>query len=295
MLATRRLPQLCPSRIRPFTAYRGLTMATKPTILRYQHDAKTLVLKSTIQSILPITDLSEDDRFLFKTAKPDTDSILITAETVFHPQGGGQPTDEGTMSSSDTQFKVKNVRLSTDGTGRVMHCGEYTSGSPFTSGQEVELSVDAEKRLLYSRLHTAGHVLGVAVRHLLEKEVEGFDELKANHFPDSASCEFQGLIDGKHKAAIQAKVDEYVAKAAPVEVEFWSEEDFKANAMVAMMPDKSFLPPGETKFRVVRLKGLETYPCGGTHVDSTDLCGQTTVKKVSRNKGTSRVSYTVVA
>jgi Ser-tRNA(Ala) deacylase AlaX len=32
---------------------------------------------------------------------------------------------------------------------------------------------------------------------------------------------------------------------------------------------------------------------GGTHVDTTDLCGKTNVKKISRSKGTSRVSYNV--
>jgi Ser-tRNA(Ala) deacylase AlaX len=54
------------------------------------------------------------------------------------------------------------------------------------------------------------------------------------------------------------------------------------------------LGPGQDKFRVVRIVGAEVYPCGGTHVDSTDLCGGTVVKKISRSKGNSRVSYAVV-
>jgi Ser-tRNA(Ala) deacylase AlaX len=47
----------------------------------------------------------------------------------------------------------------------------------------------------------------------------------------------------------------------------------------------------DEKFRVVRIVGAETYPCGGTHVDRTKLCGKTNVRKISRAKGMSKVSY----
>jgi len=52
------------------------------------------------------------------------------------------------------------------------------------------------------------------------------------------------------------------------------------------------LEEGE-KWRVVEIVGAEVYPCGGTHVDTTKACGETKVKKISRSKGTSRVSYVV--
>ena len=123
-------------------------------------------------------------------------------------------------------------------------------------------------------------------------EVEGFDELKASHFPDAASCEFAGLIEGKWKDAIQKKVDEYVNDDLPVEIEWWSEDDFKKNGLERLITDNPNVAAGE-KFRVVKIVGADTYPCGGTHVDSTAGCGKTTVRKISRSKGTSRVSYAV--
>jgi Ser-tRNA(Ala) deacylase AlaX len=218
--------------------------------------------------------------------------------TIFNPQGGGQPSDEGTITgplpadgTSTSVFQVSTVRMDAVNDGQVLHFGRF-KGPLFKSGDTVEQSIDVEKRLLYSRLHTAGHVLGSAVRHLLETEVPGFDELKASHFPDSASCEFRGLIEGKWKEPIQQRLDEYVARAMPVEIDFWDEEDFRKNDLERLIPDRSLAPPGG-KFRVVRLVGAETYPCGGTHVDSTDQCGDPKVKKISRSKGISRVSYTV--
>ena len=151
--------------------------------------------------------------------------------------------------------------------------------------------LDMEKRNLYSRLHTAGHVLGAAVRHLLQDSVPDFDELKASHDPVSASCEFRGLIDGKHKTAIQERVDSYIAHDMTIEVEFWTWEQFDENG-VSNRPDRE-MANEEGKFRVVRIQGCEVYPCGGTHVKSTGECGKTTVKKITRSKGTSRVSYSV--
>jgi len=261
------------------------------TYLAFQQDAKLHKLPTKVTAIHAFSSLEEANRGLFKQGT-DQDHVVVTEKTIFHPQGGGQPSDVGTMTGpSGETFDVQAVRMDAVQDGQVLHFGRFAS-NPFKSDDTVEQAIDVEKRLLYSRLHTAGHVLGAAVRHLLEKEVEGFDELKASHFPDSAACEFAGLIEGRWKDPVQKKVDEYVAAAMPVEIDWWDEGDFKKHGLERLIPDRSLAPPGE-KFRVVNIVGAEVYPCGGTHVDTTDLCGPTKVKKISRSKGTSRVSYTV--
>ncbi|KAI2792219.1 hypothetical protein POX_b02256 [Penicillium oxalicum] len=288
-----------------------------PTYLAYQHDAKLLQLETTIQSIQPISALHEINQSLFKTAQED-DYIIVTKETIFHPQGGGQPSDEGyiflanptttstssspsppSLNDADAIFQVLSARMDATNNGQVLHLIRPTStstnpSSPPPPNTPIIQKVDAAKRLLYSRLHTAGHVLGSAVRHLLESQVPDFDELKASHFPDSASCEFRGSIGGEWKEAIQTRVNEYIARGMPVEIEFWDEADFTREGLEHLRPDRSLLALGEEKFRVVRIVGAEVYPCGGTHVETTDRCGETVVKKISRSKGNSRVSYAVV-
>ncbi|KAL2105509.1 hypothetical protein VUR80DRAFT_8247 [Thermomyces stellatus] len=267
------------------------------TYLAYQHNAKLHTLQTIVTSVRPFAALEEASRLLFKQAADGDDAhVVVTEQTIFHPQGGGQPSDTGTITSpaSGATFAVSAVRKDVVRDGQVLHLGRFSpAGATFREGESVEQAIDVEKRLLHSRLHTAGHVLGAAVRHLCEGEVEGFDELKASHFPDSASCEFQGLIEGKWKEPIQAKVDEYIAAKMPVEIEWWDADEFRRRGLERLIPDESLVPEGE-KIRVVNIVGAEVYPCGGTHVDSTDLCGETKVKKISRNKGQSRVSYTVV-
>jgi Ser-tRNA(Ala) deacylase AlaX len=266
------------------------------THLAFQHDGSLHTLETTVKSIHTISDLAPENRSLFKDAKDD-DYVVITPQTVFHPQGGGQPSDTGTISTSNITFNVISVRMDSLINGQVLHYGRFaTLGSIFKKGETVMQTIDSEKRLLYSKYHTAGHVLGSAVRHLLEKEVPNFDELKASHFPDSAACEFQGSIDGKWKPEIQKKVDEYIAAAMPIEIEWWDEEDFKKEGLERLIPQERMggMEEGE-KWRIVRIKGAECYPCGGTHVGTSEECGKTTVKKIARSKGNSRVSYSVAA
>ncbi|KAB8070968.1 threonyl/alanyl tRNA synthetase [Aspergillus leporis] len=264
------------------------------TFLTYQHDANLHTLQTTVTAIQPYTSLKESNRQLFKEGGEEY-YVIITEATIFHPQGGGQPSDIGVLEGpSGTTFTVSSVRMDTVQEGQVLHLGRFeTQSSPiFTVGETVEQKIDVEKRLLYSRLHTAGHVLGAAVRHLLEHEIENFDELKASHFPDSAACEFQGLIEGKWKVPIQNEVDKYVASKAEVRVEWWGDDDFRAKGLGRLIPDRRLVPEGE-KSRVVNIGGLEAYPCGGTHVDTTDQCGPVTVRKITRKVGNSRVSYAV--
>ncbi|KAI5864864.1 ThrRS/AlaRS common domain-containing protein [Durotheca rogersii] len=263
------------------------------TFLAFQHNAKLHSLPAVVTAVRSVAVLEEANRGLFKQAADDN-HVVVTDKTIFHPQGGGQPSDVGVMTSADgASFDVAMVRMSAVNDGEVLHYGRFTNpASIFKPGDVVTHTIDSERRNLYSRYHTAGHVLGAAVRHLLAKQIANFDELKASHFPDSAACEFQGLIEGKWKDAIQARVDEYVGRDMPVEIDWWDEGDFRDNGLERLIPDRKAMGMADDeKFRVVKIVGAEVYPCGGTHVDSTELCGRTSVKKISRAKGTSRVSY----
>ncbi|OJJ42291.1 hypothetical protein ASPZODRAFT_137375 [Penicilliopsis zonata CBS 506.65] len=246
------------------------------------HNSNLYSLEATVLAVFSFT---EDG--LFKDGTPNH-HIVVTDKTIFHPQGGGQPSDEGVMKAEYAVFTVTSVRMRDD---KVLHLGIFTDQRIFSAGDTIIQNIDIDKRILYSRYHTAGHVLGSAVRSLLENEIEGFDELKASHFPDSASCEFRGAIEGKYKPDIQKKVDEVIAAKLPVRIEWWDESDFISNDLQRLIPRK--LSPGE-KLRVVNIVGAEVYPCGGTHVETTDLCGPVAVRKIARKSGVSKVSYTVM-
>jgi Ser-tRNA(Ala) deacylase AlaX len=278
---------------------------TEPTQLIYQRDGERLLHRAKILSIVPVSELTTPDQALIKDAS-EIEHAVITDSTVFHVQGGGQPSDTGTMTPSsssnaaaakaDSTFEVKSVRQPAQGS-QILHFGRFipadgTTPARFDAGEEVQQHVDAEKRNLHSRLHTAGHVLSLAIHALCREGVlPPLTESKASHYPDSAAVVFNGTIEGKHKDAIQAKADEFLRSARPVKIHWWPMEELLEKCHGTS--EGFALPEGETMGRVVEMEGLGSYPCGGTHVQDCSQVGKIEVKKISRSKGTSKVSYRV--
>ncbi|OBT71881.1 hypothetical protein VF21_10569 [Pseudogymnoascus sp. 05NY08] len=262
------------------------------TKLVYQQDGEQLLHTTKILSIVPISALTEPDQALVKGSS-DIEHAVITESTIFYVQGGGQPSDTGIMAKANSSFEVQSVRQPAQGS-QMLHLGRFipAGATIFDAGEEIEQHVDAEKRHLHSRLHTAGHILGLAINALCREGVlPPLTESKASHYPDSAAVEFGGLIEGKHKDAIQAKTDEFVRSAKPVKIHWWSMEELLEKC--SGVTEGFELPEGEVMGRVVEMEGLGSYPCGGTHVQDCSQVGKIEVKKISRSKGISRVSYRV--
>src|SRR5690606_14249257 len=96
------------------------------TYLAYQHDAKLYTLQTLVIGLHPFSELEEANRLLFKQATDD-DHVLVTEKTIFHPQGGGQPSDVGTMAHpSGTSFGVSAVRMDVVRDGQVLHVGRFS-------------------------------------------------------------------------------------------------------------------------------------------------------------------------
>lgn len=267
------------------------------TKLVYQTNGDLRHYVSKIISCYPVTTLPETDQALVKDPQ-DEDHVVVTEETIFYVQGGGQPTDTGNIEAlpeeeANGTFEVTSVRHPSKG-GHILHFGRFQppNSKPFSPGQYIKQAIDADKRDLYSRLHTAGHILGLAISHLSREGVlPPLTESKASHYPDSAAVEFGGLIDGKFKEIIQQRTDEFVRQAKAVNIYWWTLEDLRRRCVGA---EDFVLPEGEELGRVVEVDGLGSYPCGGTHVSDSSKVGKIEVKKISRSKGVSRISYKVL-
>ncbi|GKT59916.1 alanyl-tRNA synthetase [Colletotrichum tofieldiae] len=146
---------------------------------------------------------------------------------------------DAAAAKADSTFEVKVI----------LHFGRFIpvdgAVARFDAGEELQQHVDAEKRNLHSRLHTAGHVMSLAI-HALCREVvlPPLTESKASHYPDSAAVVFNGTIEGKHKDVIQAKTDEFVRSARPVRIHWWPMEQLLERCHGTS--EGFVLPEGET-------------------------------------------------
>ena len=281
------------------------TMATEaqnaPTRLVYQYDEGIREHSTSIRSSQLFSALPPEEQSLYKEGDDKTYALELE-ETIFYVQGGGQQCDTGSIAgngSEEQNFRVHSVRYGAE--GRTLHFGHFTSPkASFDKGQPVVLRIDGARRLLNSRIHTAGHIVSLALRRVAAKNADlDVTEWKASHYPSAAFVDFKGLIDGKHKDAVQEEATALVAASLPITIAWYAPEELKENNVI--MPEGMQLVSSREngKVRVVDIVGAGpggssgAYPCGGTHVEDSSKVGKVIIKKISRSKGNSKISYEV--
>ena len=186
--------------------------------------------------------------------------------TCFHPQGGGQPADRGTLKVIDSSAAFDVAMVKKDTTGVARHDGP--SEPPFTAGVKVLCEVDGPFRQKNARVHSAGHLIDVAMTNsgCTLRPTKGY------HFTPGAYVEYDGKLEASARDALlpklQASLDQLIAQAVPTVVHSLDAQ------------------------RVVSVGGQEC-PCGGTHVLDTKQLGSVKVDAVKTKGKVTRVSYTV--
>lgn len=208
---------------------------------------------------------------------------VVLDQTCFYPQGGGQPYDQGKITSPNSVFEVREVRFVD---GIVKHIGGCANGN-FAANEEILCSVDPVRRMLHSRLHSAGHVVDMAVAEqgLSWKPGKGY------HFPEGPYVEYAGSLEGinnEHlKKDIEASCNRAIANGLPTTLQFMDQEAMRR--VCRFVPEN--LPKGKPG-RVV-LFGDFGVPCGGTHVANLSLLKQMVIRKIKQEKQTVRIGYDV--
>ncbi|KAF7724029.1 5-aminolevulinate synthase, nonspecific, mitochondrial [Apophysomyces ossiformis] len=215
------------------------------TLRLYYRDTYNTLAKATILDV----------------GKDQAGTYVVLDNTIFHPQGGGQPADQGWLLWDDQQADVKKLANSEN---VVRH---YCDG-PFEIGQIVTLKVDKEKRILHARWHSAGHLLSNAVNQLYP-DLQG---CSGNHFPGAGFVTFDGPIPqdlATFKEKVGALVNSLVEQALPT-TNNWDQPS-----------------------RHIQFGDLAASPCGGTHVANTSEIGKIIIRNAKKNQGKLRVGYNI--
>jgi len=243
-------------------------MATK---LIYLEDFGVVTSSAKVESI----NTTEDNR---------TDVVLD--ETCFYPRGGGQDWDTGIISDdSSAKLQVEEVRL--DENGVVHHIGTTQPGE-LKVGDTVQCSVDAERREINTRLHSAGHLVDMAVDRLGLPWVAG----KGAHYPHMSFVEYEAEVTPDEAEAIKRDIErvanEIIAKGSRNEIRFMPVSEM--HTVCKHVPENI---PTNKPARVVLYDKDFGIPCGGTHVKDVHDIGHITISKIKSKKGITKVSYSV--
>ena len=189
---------------------------------------------------------------------------IIVEETPFYATMGGQTADTGLITVGESVFRVEDtVKLPA---GRIAHVGTVLKGM-FTVGDVVTLSVDAEKRALIERNHSATHLLQKALREVLGSHVE---QHGSDVNADRLRFDFShfAAMTPEELARAEAIVNEKIAEALPVVTQEMTLDEARKTGAMALFGEKY----GET-VRVVRMGDFSVELCGGTHVANTSSIG----------------------
>ena len=199
-----------------------------------------------------------------ESAAAGSEVEVVLDRTPFYAEMGGQVGDTGKLTAPGLYVHVTDTKHR-DG-GLESHVGVVEEGT-ISVGDSVTASIDAGRRELIRRNHTATHLLDAALKKVLGDHVNQAGSLVA---PDRMRFDFTHFeaLTKDELDRIEGMVNAEIFAAKPVVTQIMSIEDAKAAGAVALF--------GEKYGDVVRVvsAGAEDTPfsrelCGGTHARNT--------------------------
>ncbi|MCO5735171.1 MULTISPECIES: alanine--tRNA ligase [Stenotrophomonas maltophilia group] len=190
--------------------------------------------------------------------------IVITNQTPFYAESGGQVGDTGVLTGNGVRLVVEDTqKFASQFHG---HVGTL-SGGGLKVGDVLSGQVDGERRGATILNHSATHLLHAALREVLGTHVQQKGSLVA---PDRLRFDFSHFqpISADELAVIERKVNQQVRANNAAEVHTMGMQEALDFGAMALFGEKY----GE-HVRVLKMGDYSTELCGGTHVNRTGDIG----------------------
>jgi alanyl-tRNA synthetase len=215
--------------------------------------------------------LEELDTEVIDTGEEEGRAYAVLADTLFYPEGGGQPADHGQLNESlviDVQKHGSRIRHYLD--------------HPVQTGP-AHLVLDWRRRWDHMQQHTAQHVLTAVALRDFEWRTTAFHlgPETSNIELDVEKLERRDLDQLEQAVADEIRADRRVTyKEAQV-------EDFDRLGVRSRRLPEGFAGT----VRLVDIEGLDLNTCGGTHLRSTAEIGTLCLLGTETMRGGNRVFF----
>ncbi len=205
---------------------------------------------------------------------------VVLDQTMFYPEGGGQPADHGTLSTGDKTVEVRDVQIED---GVIRHRTDKNPGK----GEFVTGQIDVVRRRRLMRHHTATHIVIDSARQVLGDHVR---QAGAQKGTDSSRIDIQHYqrLDRDTVKAIERRANEIVREDLSVHQEWPNRHE--AEETYGFDLYQGGIPAGQN-IRLIHV-GDDVQACGGTHVGRTGEIG--TIKILSTERvqdGVERLTF----
>ncbi len=212
-----------------------------------------------------------------------THAYLILDRTIFHPKGGGQPSDHGTIRGPGYEVAVKKAIYHI---GVVVHWVRLAVGTPAEGDARCE--IDWGYRHLVMRRHTSAHLLDHCLATVTARRVQTTD----SWLDDPCYVGYVGSPPNLQTLReTQDLANRTIDSGGEVKIEFLKRAE--ARALLQNTPNYERLPD-LPEVRTVTIKGCKPIPCGGTHVSDLAEIGKISVEGAEEMpKGSFRLHFSV--
>ncbi|MFC4439889.1 MULTISPECIES: alanine--tRNA ligase [Natrialbaceae] len=205
---------------------------------------------------------------------------VVLDQTMFYPEGGGQPADTGTLSTGDATVEVTDAQIED---GVILHRTDADPGK----GEFVRGQIDVGRRRQLMRHHTATHIVIHAARQILGEHIR---QAGAQKGVDSSRIDVRHYdrISRDDVKRIENRANEIVMDNTPVTQEWPDRHDAETEHGFDLY--QGGIPPGE-QIRLIHVDE-DVQACGGTHVARTGEIG--TIKVLSTERvqdGVERITF----
>lgn len=214
----------------------------------------------------------------------DRGSFILLDHTIFYPQGGGQPSDQGQLRLGDINIFVLSAKMID---GEIHH---YTDKDySHIIGQQVNCYLDQEKRLLHSKLHTSGHLIS----NVLESLYPFYKAIKGHHFPGECYVEFIAKNSDPINIDLELlkrEIAAMITQSQQVQSIFVTQEQFSK-----ICSDTSYSIPMNKiqSIRLVKIGNFSYQACGGTHIRATSELQGLEIIKIKAKGISLKVYYSI--
>jgi alanyl-tRNA synthetase len=225
--------------------------------------ATSFVGYETMQSLSEILRIIKADQFV-PTARQGEEVEVITAQTPFYGEAGGQVGDQGVIEGKGLLLEVRDtIRPLPE---LIVHKGVIKQGE-IKKGDRVTLQVNGERRRATARNHTATHLLQAALREVVGRHINQAGSLVS---PERLRFDFTHYeaIAPDALERIEALVNQRIWEDAPVLTEIMATEEAIERGATALFGERY----GE-EVRVLSVGDYSQELCGGTHVTRTGEIG----------------------
>ncbi len=206
---------------------------------------------------------------------------VILDQTLFYPEGGGQPGDKGTFEVNGHVVEVTEVQK--HGSVVVHHT---TESIPVTT--KLHGKLDWTHRIALMRHHSSTHVILGAAREILGDHIWQTGAQKGVERSRLDITHYLKLTP-EDLRKIELRANEIVLEDLPIDKQ-WLDRDI-AEKKYGFRLYQGGIPPGK-QVRVVKIEEFDVEACAGTHCSSTGVIGSIKILRSERiQDGVERLEF----